>query len=304
MNPVAAAQAAAEAAGVTIDELDGIADLEAAAALFGAVWDTDTEEPVPAALLVAMAHAGAYVAGARSGRELVGAVAAFAGVRSSGPVLHSHIMGVAEVRRGGGVGFAMKLHQRAWCIERNIEAVEWTFDPLIAANAWFNIGRLASDAVEFRSAFYGVMHDGLNAGDETDRLVVSWRLRSDRVAAAAAGHPHAVSIDDAIAAGASVVLRIDEEGVPVSGSSATTGRRHSCAPCRTTSSPCAARAPTCRERGASSCVTSSRRRSPPDTASRASTAPAGTSSRPEFSPRRAGSRACHNEITGLRNFSG
>ena len=64
-------------------------------------------------------------------RELVGACVGF---HEEPPLqtLHSHIAGVI---RGPwrNVGFALKLHQRAWALRRGIAEIAWTYDPLVPA---------------------------------------------------------------------------------------------------------------------------------------------------------------------------
>ena len=68
----------------------------------------------------------------------------------------------------------MKQHQRQWCAQRGIPEVRWTFDPLVARNAYFNLHRLGARAVAYLPDFYGTLSDGVNAGDRTDRLYVHW----------------------------------------------------------------------------------------------------------------------------------
>ena len=65
--------------------------------------------------------------------------------------------------------------------------IEWTFDPLVARNAYFNLSKLGAVPVEYLANFYGEIADGINTDDETDRLLVSWRLRSPEVIACASG---------------------------------------------------------------------------------------------------------------------
>src|SRR5207248_1419408 len=50
-------------------------------------------------------------------------------------------------------------------------------------------------SVEYLVDFYGPMDDGINTGDESDRLLVRWSLHSERAAAAAAGGPLVVQPD-------------------------------------------------------------------------------------------------------------
>jgi predicted GNAT superfamily acetyltransferase len=79
-------------------------------------------------------------------------------------------------RRHAGVGYALKLAQRAQCLDQGIGLVRWTFDPLVARNAWFNLVKLGAAADRFLPDFYGEMTDSVNRGDRSDRLLVRWRL--------------------------------------------------------------------------------------------------------------------------------
>ena len=87
-----------------------------------------------------------------------------------------------------GVGFGLKQHQRTWSMDRGVMSIEWTFDPLVRRNAHFNLVKLGADAVEYLVNFYGPMDDGINTGEESDRILVRWNLQSEKAAAAAAGH--------------------------------------------------------------------------------------------------------------------
>ena len=162
---------------VDIREVTEVADLRGIEALLATVWRTQVDRPpLSAEILRALAHAGCYVAGAYEGDRLVGASAGFLGGSSGDVHLHSHITGVDPRTQGRHIGFALKMHQRQWCIDRGIDLVTWTFDPLVRRNAWFNLHRLGADIVEFHHDFYGAMSDGLNVGDSSDRCVVHWTL--------------------------------------------------------------------------------------------------------------------------------
>ena len=54
--------------------------------------------------------------------------------------------------------------------------MRWTFDPMVARNAWFNLGKLGAVADRFYPDFYGPMTDAINAGERSDRLVIRWDL--------------------------------------------------------------------------------------------------------------------------------
>ena len=151
---------------------------------------------VPGAwLLVTTAVLGTTVLVATAEGKQVGATLGFLGW-SEGVHLHSHMAAVVPWRRSGGVGYALKLHQRAVCLEHGVSEVRWTFDPLIRRNAHFNIVKLGAEVIRFLPDFYGRLDDVINTGDSSDRFEVRWRLESRRVLRALAGRPrHAWSTD-------------------------------------------------------------------------------------------------------------
>ncbi len=157
---------------VAVRELTTIPELEQAADLFTATWPG--QPPAGTNLLRAIGHAGGYVGGAYTGDgDLVGAAMGFL-ARHGGPALHSHLAAVTPSSRGTGVGVALKRHQHAWAASHGLVAVTWTFDPLVRRNAWLNITKLGAAIEAYLPDFYGRMDDGINDGDETDRLLAVW----------------------------------------------------------------------------------------------------------------------------------
>lgn len=67
--------------------------------------------------------------------------------------------------------------------------VTWTFDPLVRRNAWFNLAKLGVEVDEYLVDFYGRMDDGVNDGDESDRMLAVWPVH-DRPAGQAHGPGH------------------------------------------------------------------------------------------------------------------
>ena len=98
-----------------------------------------------------MSFAGGYISGAYAGDELIGASAGFLGRRAGELHLHSHISGVIAARQSRHVGVALKQHQRAWALARGIDSIEWTFDPLVRRNAFFNLVKLGAEVVGIRT---------------------------------------------------------------------------------------------------------------------------------------------------------
>lgn len=154
--------------------LDSLAAGRDAAELFAQIWRTEPgKPPLTAEVMRAVEHAGGYVYGAYDGNRLVGASSGFLGMNPE-PTLHSHISGV--LAPGRRIGLALKVHQRAWALDRGIQTITWTFDPLVRRNAWFNLRKLGAVGVEYLVDFYGPMRDGLNGGDASDRLFTRWSL--------------------------------------------------------------------------------------------------------------------------------
>jgi len=207
-----AAAVAAAGAGVQVRPLETLEQMTAACVVFDRVWDIGPDEvsEVQPALLRALGHGGNYLFGAYrvDTGELVGASVAFF-TEPLGAAMHSHITGVLGQAAGTGVGGALKWHQRQWALERGLTRVTWTFDPLIARNAYFNLTRLGARAETYFVDFYGPMNDGPNRGQPTDRVQVGWDLAGPGVP------PEGLELR--IPQDAAVLLSVGTDGAPVAG---------------------------------------------------------------------------------------
>jgi len=177
------ADEAADQANVHLAPLTELSDAERIRAVVDVVWG---DQAPPRELLRAMQHAGSVLCGAVVGEELVGFVWGFVGFED-GIHVHSHMLAVVPRLQVRGVGFALKLAQRAVCLDHGITEVRWTYDPLVARNARFNLVKLGATAVAVYREFYGDMDDRLNRDDRSDRFEVRWDLLSDRVEGALGG---------------------------------------------------------------------------------------------------------------------
>lgn len=213
-DAVQAADAAGLAAGVSVRELTELGELEEVVHLYAAIWGRDDNPPMTLELLRAFTKAGNYVSGAYEGPRLVGACVGFFHAPSE-DALHSHIAGVSPSATGRSVGFALKLHQRSWALLHGVSEIAWTFDPLVSRNAHFNLVKLAAQPVEYLPNFYGAMPDRINGADESDRLLVRWRLRDPAVAAACSGEARPAGLH--APGDAAVALGVGPDGRPVRG---------------------------------------------------------------------------------------
>jgi predicted GNAT superfamily acetyltransferase len=140
--------------------------------------------------LIVSQQAGGWTLGAFVQGELVGFVHHLAAVRANEIFGYSHMMAVAAEYQNKGVGAQLKWAQRARALSEGRDFIKWTFEPVKARNAHFNLNRLGvvvrNYAVNFYGTDYGKNPDehagGLPAMD-SDRLFASWELNSPRVQA-------------------------------------------------------------------------------------------------------------------------
>ena len=225
VDAAGAAASAARRSAVVVRPLETLEQMLQACALLDRVWEIpqgQTSEIQPH-LLRALGHGGNYlVAACEPGGAMVGASVAFF-TEPLGSAMHSHITGVLPGDSGRGVGAALKWHQRQWAMERGLTKITWTFDPLIARNAFFNLARLGARPETYFVDFYGVMHDGANRGQPTDRMQVGWDLSAvstldaQRVVLERRPTSEGPDPDRAIRTGAATLLSVGPAGEPVSG---------------------------------------------------------------------------------------
>jgi predicted GNAT superfamily acetyltransferase len=169
-----------QAGEISVRHCHGLAEFGEGFALMQSVWGK-TELDVPIPLFVVAAETGGQVLGAFNGEQMVGFTMAIAGWRDARPLLHSHMTAVLESHRDRGIGRRLKMFQRDDALARGIHLVEWTFDPLITKNAYFNFMRLGAIARRYIPNCYGVTTSPLHSGLPTDRLMAEWHLDSPRV---------------------------------------------------------------------------------------------------------------------------
>jgi len=220
-----AAEVAARSNGLTVDEISDLPSLAAAANLLDGIWSNSSEEPlISVSTLKALAHSGSYVAAAFRGEELAGALVGFLGLEGDELRLHSHVLGVSPAVQDRSIGFALKQHQRAWALARGITTIAWTFDPLVRRNAYFNLTKLGATITAYYEDFYGTMRDGINAGDESDRVLVEWMLDTPAVIELSRNHGLEPDVEVLRKEGAAVALETGPDGGPLldDGATATT----------------------------------------------------------------------------------
>ena len=162
---------------VDLQPIDTIEDANEFDRILSLIWEVEPGTGfMDVAIVRALAHAGNYAFLAVQDGETIGATLGFVGLDDGKPVLHSHVTGVRTDLQHRSIGYAVKMHQRDWALARGIETVFWTYDPMMARNAYFNIMKLGGKVVAYEPNFYGPFRRGIYARPEGDAMFVRWDL--------------------------------------------------------------------------------------------------------------------------------
>lgn len=195
-----------------------IADFHACEDLHLAIWEGSEREIVPYDILRAIGHAGGTVVGAWDGTQMVGMALSFVAFGAAGAYHHSHLLGVLPASRRWGVGWRLKMAQRAFVLAQGLHLMTWTFDPLESANAHLNFAKLGVISRTYLPDFYGAMPEALNAGMPSDRLLVEWRLDTPHVLGRLATAESSATFGPLVSAeslDAPYLLRMTDDGAPL-----------------------------------------------------------------------------------------
>ena len=168
----------------TIEEYDGCIKLQRE------VFGLPDLEISPRRHLIVSNRAGGWTLGAFAGEQLIGFVHHLAAVKDDYIFGYSHMMAVAAEYQNQGVGAQLKWAQRSRALAEGRDFIKWTFEPMRARNAHFNLNRLGAVVREYAVNFYGTDYGtnplvpGSGAGGmDSDRLFAGWELKTPRVEA-------------------------------------------------------------------------------------------------------------------------
>lgn len=150
-------------------------DCERLARVLADVWGFAESSAVgPPDLLRALAHSDGYVAAVVIDGQVIGGGFGWPAHVDGEWRLHSHVVGLLDGYRAAGLGARIKRHQRAFARDRALAAIQWTYDPLHAGNARFNLVKLGARVLSFHHDLYGEAQDTFGVGLGSDRFLVRW----------------------------------------------------------------------------------------------------------------------------------
>jgi len=164
---------------IEIRDLKSHADYEICVDLQKQTWGENFTEIVPPTVLMVAQKIGGLAAGAfDSNGEMVGFIFGQAGELNGKSINWSQMLGVRSELRGKGLCLELKMYHRVFCLANNVAAVYWTYDPLVARNAHFNLNKLGAKIDQYVLDFYpenngSVLHQGM----PLDRFVVEWPVK-------------------------------------------------------------------------------------------------------------------------------
>lgn len=174
----------------TIRECTTIEEFDRCVSLQREAFGLPDLELSPRRHLIVSRQAGGWTLGAFVADRMVGFVHHLAAVRGNEIFGYSHVMAVAKDYQNKGVGARLKWAQRERALAEGRKLIKWTWDPMMARNAHFNLNRLGAIVDTYAENFYGFDYGADQAGDEwpglpSDRLSATWNIDSPRVHALA-----------------------------------------------------------------------------------------------------------------------
>lgn len=177
---------------IEIRECESIEELADCVQLQRDVFALPEIEISPVRHLIVTKHAGGFTLGAFAGGRLVGFVLSVPAQLRGERAFYSHMTAVRGDFQSHGIGAKLKWAQRARSLAEGVRFIKWTFQPVQARNAFFNLEKLGAVVRHYEANFYGtdyltVGRPEENIGLDSDRLFAEWDLESEKTRALADG---------------------------------------------------------------------------------------------------------------------
>jgi len=177
---------------IEIRECETIEELTECVALQREVFVLPDIELSPVRHLVVTKHAGGFTLGAYKNDALIGFVLSVPAFLRGEKAFYSHMTAVKKDFQSYGIGAKLKCSQRDRSLAENVKIIKWTFQPVLARNAFFNLEKIGATMGHYEPNFYGTNYLTIgrpeeNIGLDSDRLFAEWHLESEKVSALSKG---------------------------------------------------------------------------------------------------------------------
>ena len=177
---------------IEIRECTTFEELSACVQLQRDVFALPEIEISPVRHLIVTKNAGGFSLGAFADGKLIGFVLSVPAFLDGEKAYYSHMTAVLQNFQSYGIGAKLKWAQRERALQDGVKFIKWTFQPVQARNAFFNLEKLGAIVKYYESNFYGTdyatSHDlEGKLGLDSDRLFAEWQLESGKVKALAKG---------------------------------------------------------------------------------------------------------------------
>ena len=178
---------------IIIRECTTVEELRDCVALQREVFGLSNIELSPVRHFIVTKNAGGFTLGAFTAENrLVGFVLSVAMFFGDERSFYSHMTAVSAEFQSFGIGAQLKWAQREKALSKDVKFIKWTFQPVQARNAFFNLEKLGAIVREYKPNFYGTDYSTANEkgekiGLDSDRLFAEWNLESEKVEKLAKG---------------------------------------------------------------------------------------------------------------------
>lgn len=181
---------------INIRECTTMDELAACVQLQRDVFALPEVELSPVRHLIVTKNAGGFSLGAYDGDRLIGFGLSVPAFMRGERAFYSHMTAVHSDYQSHGIGGKLKWAQRDRALAEGVRYIKWTFEPIKARNAYFNLEKLGATISEIQEDFYGTDYStapemsGQSFGLASDRLFAEWHLESPKVIALANGEKY------------------------------------------------------------------------------------------------------------------
>ncbi len=180
---------------ISVRECSSVDELGACVQLQRDVFALPELEISPVRHFIVTNNAGGFTLGAYAGERLVGFVLSVPAFLRGERAFYSHMTAVAKDFQSFGIGARLKWAQRERSLATGVRFIKWTFQPVQARNAHFNLEKLGAIVRHYEPNFYGTDYSTShqqagNLGLDSDRLFAEWDLESEKAVALSRGEAY------------------------------------------------------------------------------------------------------------------